>query len=406
MANPQDFIGAFDPTAAEVNAAARSGAGGGKTLRFFGNLLAGLSNLRSGGLVGAGSTIVDRMSTQGYLDQLQERQRQAAMQAYWDKVNKQELEYQGRQDNIKAAQMQGLNSNGFFGTRALTAPEVGAIQQQNTIPTMNKLLQGGALEIQPGQNVTEGFIQNYLGAQKDVAQARDFAQKQLLQQFLPKPGVYAQPDAKPQGNVPMLENPLAGLQGAVSQAQVQDPITQSSPYLQYSIKPEDQIRPINAKLDRDKFNETVRSNKADEGLEAQRIAKMGSGGGGGRTPWEEQIFGMMSPEQQAAYLNSKAGDYGKPVTLDDRLKGDAEYQFMREQLPYLSGSEKTNMEKALRDHVLGVDAGERFKKNFHSMPAFGLDGLTFGGQSKQKLQGAKNNAVKGRSSSIPGLKFE
>lgn len=404
MAQPQDFFGAIDPTAAQVNAAARSGYGGGKGLRFLGNILAGLGQVRSGGLVGAGSTIVDRMNTQSYLDQLQKRQEAAAMAKYWADIDKKEQEYWGREDNKGIAQAQGLNLPDFRGTRAVTAQETDAMKYNNSIGALNDLMQGKVLQIPEGGQVDPALVRNYLEQQSNVAQARDFSQTQLPQQFLPKPGIYAQPNAKPQSNVPMLENPLAGLQGAVSQAQVQDPITQRSPFLQYSLPPIDQMRPIQERRQQDALNEAIRSNKADEALEAKRIAKMGSGGSG-RAP---NMLELMTPEQRTAYFNKLGGISGQNATLPQILKSDPVFQEMRAQLPFLEGSDRVRAKKDLAEYVQGVGAGERFKSTTSRMPALGLDGLTFGGGSQQKLNnaGAKATTPKGKSSAIPGLRFE
>ena len=72
--NPLAVASGFDPKVAQISGALKSGYSGNKGLRFLGNVLAGLSNFRSGGLVGVGSTIADSISQQSYLDQLQQAQ--------------------------------------------------------------------------------------------------------------------------------------------------------------------------------------------------------------------------------------------------------------------------------------------------------------------------------------------
>lgn len=398
--SPFDLIAAGNPQAAAINLAGRSGYGGGKGLQFLGNVLAGLSQVRSGGLIGAGSTIVDRMNNQKYLDQVQEMAKAKAMQEYWADIEKKEQEYWGREDNKGIAQTQGVNIPDFRGTRALTAQEVDATKYNNSIGALNKLLQGEALQIPEGGQIDPALIRDYFKQQSDVAQARDFSQTQLRQQFLPKPGIYAQPNAKPQGNTPMLENPLAGLQGAVSQAQVQDPITQRSPFLQYSLPPVDQMRPIEERRQQDALNETIRSNKADEAI-GWYNAKHKGGGGGSSNPYTILNGAQNYAQGQLKALEAQMNQQG---FLDD--KGVAKRPNLDTGAWLFDWDGDPAKIQASKNKQALFDAYEKRRQDLYS--AISGASPTFGGNSQQKLNnaGVKATTPKGKSSAIPGLRFE
>lgn len=423
--NPLAVASGFDPKAAQISGALKSGYSGNKGLRFFGNVLAGLSNLRSGGLIGVGSTIADRMAQQSYIDKLEAAQLAETL----------------RQNGMytKAAQDLGLpviqdpttGAMGFYGGEEAFKTLSPAYTKRQTNQYLNDKFHGGNEDagaladpsiindqlkqyqdrraVISDSNATMGAIPSWYGTGYDRNPSNERAWNPV-QQAVGKAMQQAANSATPQGLTPIFQ---AGATATGQQPMPMNdgyyPLYGRDPFTIGVIKPETALSALDkgqsargdveGEKDKDtQLAETAKHNRAMEKI-GMINATRPRGGGGSQNPYTILNGAQNYAQGQLKALEAQMSSLG---FLDD--KGVAKRPNMDTGAWLLDWDGDPAKIQASKNKQALFDAYEKRRQDLYS--AISGAGPTFGGGSQQKLQnaGAKANQS-GASKTAPSVRI-